>query len=156
MCYSDSNKLATLQTISPTLSFLYASAANVGLEIVYDLYLSEPPTPLPKVPSKLPLSTSLSPYRPEVAQLVRQALRSITLRADNASESGESGQSHSNQSVETGSVSAASGGIRGGLAVIACGPEGIVTEAGNAVASLGIGERANCGGVAFHGECYAL
>lgn len=44
----------------------------------------------------------------------------------------------------------------GGMAVVACGPEGIVTESQNAVASLGIGERVRCGGVAFHGECYTL
>jgi len=45
---------------------------------------------------------------------------------------------------------------RGGLAIIACGPEGIVLEARNAVAGLGIQERVKLGGVDFHGECYAL
>jgi ferric-chelate reductase len=40
--------------------------------------------------------------------------------------------------------------------VVACGPEGIVMEAKNAVAGLGVVERVNCGGVGFHGECYNL
>lgn len=78
----------------------------------------------------MPTSTTLSPYRPEVAQLVREALPA-------AQDGGRVGSA-------------------GGLAVVACGPEGIVMEAKNAVAGLGVVERVNCGGVGFHGECYNL
>lgn len=44
----------------------------------------------------------------------------------------------------------------GGMAVIACGPEGIVAESGNAVAGLSVKERVRCGGMTFHGEKYSI
>lgn len=76
---------------------------------------------------------TVTALRPDVAQLVND---SLSIPSDE---------------VESGVTS-----TRGGLAVIACGPEGLVGEARNAVATLGVGERVRCGGVAFHGECYAL
>lgn len=128
--------LSTVVGLARTLAHLHTTCERLGIELAYKLYLSEPPTPLPSVPALLPSSTTLSPYRPEVAQLVRTALP-LAVSAE----------------VESGPVSGAAGG---GLAVVACGPEGIVKEAGNAVAGLGVGERVRCGGVDFHGESYAL
>lgn len=91
------------------------------MELQYNLYLTDPPVPLPPIPAPLPHSTTLSPFRPEVAQLVREALPSS-----------------------------------GGLAVVAAGPEGLVMEARNAVASIGISQSAEAGGVGFHDEVYSL
>ncbi len=84
----------------------------------------------------LPSTTTLSPYRPEISQLVREAIP-ISLAG-----------------IEGGSSTDQAG--HGGLAVVACGPEGIVMEARNAVAGLSVGQRIACGGVGFHGETYAL
>lgn len=120
--------VATIGALSPTLSYLHETATQLGIELQYNLFLSVPPNPLPPTPNALPPSTTISPYRPEVAQLVREGLPLVR---------GE-------------------GGSSGGMAVIACGPEGIVMEARNAVAGLGVMERVKCGGVEFHGECYAL
>jgi ferric-chelate reductase len=125
---------ATVEALAPTLRHLYDLAARHSLDLRYNVYLSSPPNPLPSTPANLPSSTTLSPYRPEVSQLVREALPTPSSTAN--SESARR--------------------CRGGLAVIACGPEGIVLEAKNAVAGLGIDERVRSGGVEFHGECYAL
>ena len=83
--------------------------------------------------SDLPRSTTVTAFRPDVAQLVND---SLLIPSDE---------------VESGLVTDGSG-----LAVIACGPEGLVGKTRNAVATLGVGERVRSGGVAFHGECYAL
>lgn len=80
----------------------------------------------------------MQPYRPTVAQLVREHLPPPSLRE-----------------LEDGGEPRNCCG-HAGLAVVACGPEGIVSEARNAVARLGVGERVRCGGVAFHGEAYSL
>lgn len=113
--------IATIEALAPTLARLHAIASRSGMELQYNLYLTDPPFPLPSLPSPLPSSTTLSPYRPEVAQLVREALPTS-----------------------------------GGLAVVAAGPEGLVMEARNAVASIGIAKRVQAGGVGFHDEVYAL
>jgi ferric-chelate reductase len=96
--------LATIGALAPTLLHLHTIGSRLDLSIIYNLYLSNPPNPLPPVPVAMPTSTTLSPYRPEVAQLVREALPTTQ------------------------------DGGAGGLAVVACGPEGIVMEAKNAVA----------------------
>lgn len=101
---------------------LYNIALRLGVELVYNLYITNPPFPLPSCPAILPSSTTLSPYRPEVAQLVRESLPV----------DGE------------------------GLAVVASGPEGLVMEARNAVASIGIAATVAAGGVGFHDEVYTL
>lgn len=44
----------------------------------------------------------------------------------------------------------------GARAVIACGPEGLVQESRNAVASLSLHDKMKMGSVEFHGECYAI
>jgi ferric-chelate reductase len=105
----------------------------------YNLYLTNPPFPLPSCPSILPESSTLSPYRPEVVQLVRQALPTgdfggLGVESDKALESTPGG----------------------GLAVVAAGPEGLVMEARNAVASISVTARVAAGGIGFHDEVYAL
>ena len=126
---------ATVEALAPTLRHLHGQAAKVGLAVTYNLYLSSPPSPLPSVPRSLPHGTSMDPFRPEVAQLVRSALsttRSMDLESNDSAP------------------------ISHALAVVACGPEGLVMEARHAVATLSIGERVTTRGVGFHGECYAL
>jgi ferric-chelate reductase len=44
----------------------------------------------------------------------------------------------------------------GGLAVVAAGPEGLVMEARNAVASIGVATSVAAGGIGYHDEVYAL
>ncbi|RXK40113.1 hypothetical protein M231_02570 [Tremella mesenterica] len=126
--------LSTIHALAPTLSHLRKRAEIIGLRIQYQLYLTDPPSPLPPILDSLRDCSTISPYRPEVAQLVRAALP-----LPNAKD-----------------VEAASEKHGGGLAVVACGPEGLVMEGKNAVAGLGIGERVACGGVHFHAETYAL
>jgi ferric-chelate reductase len=128
------NILATIGAMAPALAYLHTLATDLKMSLTYSLYLTNPPNALPSVPTSLPSSTTISPYRPEISQIVREALPSSAGGAD---------------------PEVANGG-RGGMAVIACGPEGIVLEAKNAVAGLGVGERVRVGGVEFHGECYAL
>ena len=123
----------TIEALAPTLSHLHGRACAVGVHLSYNLYLSNPPTPLPPPPDSMPDGTTLSPYRPEIAQLVRAALPTAQSDAEGTPSS-------------TG----------GGLLVVASGPEGIVLEARNAVACLGVNERVAAGGVGFHGEQYAL
>ncbi|ORY32518.1 putative ferric reductase transmembrane component [Naematelia encephala] len=123
---------STIDALAPTLHHLHSLATRLSTSLTYNLYLSNPPSPLPAVPSLLPPSTTLSPYRPEVAQLVREALPPPTINPQELT------------------------GSSGGLAVVACGPEGIVMEARNAVAGLSVSDRVRSGGVGFHGETYAL
>jgi ferric-chelate reductase len=132
--------LATIECMAPTLAYLstLASSAN-AFQLIYHLYLTNPPHPLPSAPpASLPPNTTLSPYRPSISQLVRESLPPPTLP-----------ELEEGQGMKTCCD-------LGGMAVVACGPEGIVTESRNAVASLGVGERVRCGGVGFHGECYTL
>ena len=131
------DSIATVHALAPTLAHLQRRATASGLQLNYEIFLSNPSSPLPVIPDCLRGFTSMSPYRPEVAQLVREALPCPP--AD-----GEA------------PVNPASAGHGGGLAVIACGPEGLVMEGRNAVASLSIAERVSCGGVEFHGEMYCL
>ncbi|WWC94063.1 hypothetical protein V866_000901 [Kwoniella sp. B9012] len=137
--------MSTIQAISPTLTYLHDQSNHLDIELQYNLYLSNPPNPLPDVPSTLPGTTKLSPYRPEISQLLRESLPIPTLTSD---------------SIQLESHMAESGSMRkdigGGLAVIACGPEGIVTESKNAIASLSVKDRVRSGGIGFHGECYSL
>ncbi|OCF60483.1 ferric-chelate reductase [Kwoniella mangroviensis CBS 10435] len=137
--------MSTIQAISPTLTYLHDQSNNLGIELQYNLYLSNPPNPLPDVPSTLPATTKLSPYRPEISQLLRQSLPIPTSTTDSIQL-----ESHMAQDEIRG------GGIGGGLAVIACGPEGIVTESKNAIANLSVKDRVRSGGIEFHGECYSL
>ncbi|WVF71615.1 hypothetical protein IAT40_006423 [Kwoniella sp. CBS 6097] len=140
--------MSTITALSPTLLYLHKLATRLSVDLTYNLYLSDPPNPLPtvSVPGILPPSTTLSPFRPEVAQLVREALPLTTPRSI-------VGDDHLVQTVHSDDVGESGSG---GLAVIACGPEGIVSEAKNAVACLSVAERIRAGGIGFHGECYAL
>lgn len=149
--------LGTIEALTPSLLHLYTLAQRLHLTLTYNLYLTNPPHPLPSASSLLPVSTTLSPYRPEVAQLVRESLPLPPTKTGGASSLEQGRQlltdanvGHQLQHHGEGS------GHAGGLAVVACGPEGIVMEAKNAVAGLGIAERVRCGGVGFHGECYSL
>ncbi|OXH42147.1 ferric-chelate reductase [Cryptococcus neoformans] len=148
--------LCTIEALAPSLLHLYTLAQRLSLTLTYNLYLTNPPHPLPSTPSLLPASTTLSPYRPEVAQLVRESLPLPLTKTQGASlEQGRellTGGDDGHQVQHHGEGR----GHAGGLAVVACGPEGIVMEAKNAVAGLGIAERVGCGGVGFHGECYVL
>ncbi|OWZ69638.1 hypothetical protein AYX14_04971 [Cryptococcus neoformans] len=148
--------LCTIEALAPSLLHLYTLAQRLSLTLTYNLYLTNPPHPLPSTPSLLPASTTLSPYRPEVAQLVRESLPLPLTKTQGASlEQGRellTGGDDGHQVQHHGEGR----GHAGGLAVVACGPEGIVMEAKNAVAGLGIAERVRCGGVGFHGECYVL
>ncbi|OXG36687.1 ferric-chelate reductase [Cryptococcus neoformans Ze90-1] len=148
--------LCTIEALAPSLLHLYTLAQRLSLILTYNLYLTNPPHPLPSAPSLLPASTTLSPYRPEVAQLVRESLPLPLTKTQGASlEQGRellTGGDDGHQVQHHGEGR----GHAGGLAVLACGPEGIVMEAKNAVAGLGIAERVRCGGVGFHGECYVL
>lgn len=148
--------LCTIEALAPSLLHLYTLAQRLSLALTYNLYLTNPPHPLPPTPSLLPASTTLSPYRPEVAQLVRESLPLPLTKTQGASlEQGRellTGGDDGHQVQHHGEGR----GHAGGLAVVACGPEGIVMEAKNAVAGLGIAERVRCGGVGFHGECYVL
>ncbi|KAJ9100909.1 hypothetical protein QFC20_005325 [Naganishia adeliensis] len=129
---------STIESMAPTLAYLAALASTSGFQLIYHLYLTHPPRPLPSgPPPSLPATTTLAPYRPAISQLVREALPPPTF-----------------PELEEGRTKTCC--THGGLAVVACGPEGIVTESRNAVAVLGIGERVRCGGVDFHGECYTL
>lgn len=116
-------ELPLVEALAPTLGHLHESAERLCVELQLSIYLSSPPNPLPQ-PDGLPKGATVSPYRPEVAQLVREAL--------------PVGEKH------------------GGLAVIAAGPEGLVSEARNAVASLSVSQRVRAGGVGFHDEVYCL
>lgn len=129
--------VAAIESMTPTLLHLADQAAQQDITLTFDLYLTKPPSPLPALHS-LPASTTLQPFRPTISQLVREHLPPPSL-----------------PELETGGKPRNCCG-HGGLAVVACGPEGIVIEAGNAVASLHIGERVRCGGVSFHGESYSL
>lgn len=120
------------------MAHLYEIATRLEVELTYSLYLTNPPFPLPSTPAALPEHTTLSPYRPEVAQLVREVLPSAGL------------------SLEDGSAAAAKSTSGGGLAVVAAGPEGLVREAQNAVASIGVTASVTAGGVGFHAEVYCL
>ncbi|KAJ9101116.1 hypothetical protein QFC21_003334 [Naganishia friedmannii] len=132
--------MSTIESMSATLTYLHALATSTNaFQLNYHLYLTSPPAPLPPgPPSSLPATTKLSPYRPAISQLVRESLPPPTL-----------------PELEEGRGAKTCCSL-GGLAVVACGPEGIVTESRNAVACLSIGERVRCGGVDFHGECYTL
>jgi ferric-chelate reductase len=111
------------------LTRLHELALTLETEISYELFLTNPPATLPPAMSLLP-SATLTPARPEVSQLVRDALPStVALGSDTP---------------------------RGGLAVIAAGPEGLVTEARNAVAGISVAERVRAGGICFYDEVYAL
>lgn len=148
--------LCTIEALAPSLLHLYTLAQRLRLTLTYNLYLTDPPHPLPSTPSLLPASTTLSPYRPEVAQLVRESLPlPLTKAQETLLEQGReliTGDDDGHQTQHHGEGR----GHAGGLAVVACGPEGIVMEAKSAVAGLGIAERVRCGGVGFHGECYLL
>lgn len=133
--HESSSQAATVQALSKTLTYLYKKASKMSIELLVNLYLSKPPSPLPTSLPHLPNATTINPYRPEVAQLVRDVVSSLS-SSTNTSDAGLAGTK--------------------GLAVVACGPEGIVLEARNAIASLGINKRVKIGGVDFHGECYAL
>ncbi|WVQ82201.1 hypothetical protein IAT38_004329 [Cryptococcus sp. DSM 104549] len=154
--------LSTIEALSPTLLHLHTLAERLSLALTYNLYLTDPPHPLPPSPAVLPANTTLSPYRPEVAQLVREALPIPSpIAGASASEQGRDPNPDADAAAEDseGHVVPHHGvgqGHAGGLAVVACGPEGIVMEAKNAIAGLGIAERVRCGGVGFHGECYVL
>ncbi|KIR77298.1 ferric-chelate reductase [Cryptococcus gattii E566] len=149
--------LCTIEALTPSLLHLYTLAQRLHLTLTYNLYLTNPPHPLPSAPSLLPVSTTLSPYRPEVAQLVRESLPLPPTKTGGASSLEQGGQLLTDDSVGHQLPHHGEGrGHAGGLAVVACGPEGIVMEAKNAVAGLGIAERVRCGGVGFHGECYSL
>ncbi|WVQ67790.1 uncharacterized protein L199_005995 [Kwoniella botswanensis] len=137
--------MSTIQAISPTLTYLHDQSNNLGIELQYNLYLSNPPNPLPDVPSTLPGTTKLSPYRPEISQLLRESLPIPTSTSDSIQLESHMAQDESMR-----------GDIGGGLAVIACGPEGIVTESKNAIASLSVKDKVRSGGIGFHGECYSL
>lgn len=108
---------------------LHELALSLETELSYALFLTDPPTTLPPALSLLP-SATLTPSRPEVAQLVCDALPSA--------------------------VSLGNDKPQRGLAVIAAGPEGLVTEARNAVAGISVAERVRAGGICFHDEVYAL
>jgi ferric-chelate reductase len=131
--------LSTIEALAPTLAHLATVATRLDVDMSYNLYLTNPPFPLPSCPSILPESSTLSPYRPEVVQLVRQALPTgdfggLGVESDKALESTPGG----------------------GLAVVAAGPEGLVMEARNAVASISVTARVAAGGIGFHDEVYAL
>ncbi|KAL1413525.1 hypothetical protein Q8F55_001299 [Vanrija albida] len=128
--------MSTILALAPTLAHLDNVAKPLGVNLTYSLYITDPPFPLPPVPEILPESTTLSPYRPEVAQLVRAALPGGSEDAETASEKPPS--------------------AHGGLAVVAAGPEGLVMEARNAVAGISVGARVNGGGIGFHAEVYQL
>ncbi|CAK9785416.1 hypothetical protein CC85DRAFT_272649 [Cutaneotrichosporon oleaginosum] len=118
--------LSTIEALAPTLTRLHELAAALDTEIEYALFLTDPPATLPPTMSLVP-SATLTPSRPEVPCLVREAL---------------------------------GGGAFGdgprGLAVIAAGPEALVTQARNAVAGISVAERVRAGGIGFHDEVYAL
>ncbi|KAK8864285.1 hypothetical protein IAR55_001531 [Kwoniella newhampshirensis] len=149
--------MSTIKALSPTLCHLHALSRRLFLDLTYNLYLTNPPHPLPPVPSILPSTTTLSPYRPEVAQLVREALPLPTPLPGGVSlETGESTSLSGDEQNTRMPHHGLGAGHGGGLAVVACGPEGLVMEAKNAVAGLGVAERVRCGGIGFHGECYTL
>lgn len=156
ICHYPNILIGTIEALAPSLLHLYTLAQRLRLTLTYNLYLTDPPHPLPSTPSLLPASTTLSPYRPEVAQLVRESLPlPLTKAQETLLEQGReliTGDDDGHQTQHHGEGR----GHAGGLAVVACGPEGIVMEAKSAVAGLGIAERVRCGGVGFHGECYLL
>lgn len=116
-------EISLVEALAPTLVHLRECAERLAVNLEFSIYLTSPPTPLPQL-EDLPKGTTVSPYRPEVAQLVREAL--------------PTSQDH------------------GGLAVIAAGPDGLVSEARNAVAGLSVAQRVRAGGVGFHDEVYSL
>jgi ferric-chelate reductase len=130
----------TIESLAPTLAYLHEQASKLpSLNVTYNLYLTQPPRPLPSgPPSSLPSSTTLQPYRPSISQLVQECLPPPTLPELEDGKGMRTCCSH------------------GGVIVVACGPESIVAESRNAVAGLGIGDRVRAGGVEFFGECYAI
>lgn len=141
-CMTGANDLlgtGTIEAFAPMLHYLHERAAQSGqIDLSFRLHLTRPPSPLPTSPPALlaPFST-LSPYRPSISQLVQEALPPPTI-----------------PELEDGKQRTCC--THGGMAVIACGPEGIVAESRNAVATLGLADRVRLGGVDFHGECYAI
>lgn len=133
--YTSLTITATVEALSSTLSYLHARAKKIRIDLRYDIYLTRQTSSLPDISAILPITTTLSSGRPEISQLVRST--SLSSRPSRDTETGQQD-------------------LLEGLAVIACGPEGIIAEAGNAVASLSIKERVKCRGIRFHGECYAL
>ncbi|KAL7421724.1 hypothetical protein Q5752_003495 [Cryptotrichosporon argae] len=140
--------LSTIEALAPTLAHLHDQAARLGMALTYALYLSRPPTPLPVLSPALPASTTLNPFRPSVAQLVREALPvepgHVSLEAGDATPPSAAASASTTMTT------------RGGLAVVAAGPEGLVMEARNAVAEMSVASRVRAGGVGFHAESYAL
>ncbi|WVQ72614.1 hypothetical protein IAR50_002172 [Cryptococcus sp. DSM 104548] len=143
-------ELSAIEALSPTLLHLHTLSQNLRLELTYNLYLTDPPHPLPPSPAVLPCTTTLSPYRPEVAQLVRESLPLPKPLHDDS----YAGLAHEEEHL--GGHGGVGRGHGGGLAVIACGPANLVSEASNSIAGLSISERVRCGGIEYHGECYAL
>lgn len=128
--------VSTVEALSPRLVHL-RQIAPPSCELIYRFHLTNPTSsPLPT----LPFPSDVSPYRPSISQLVRESLPPPTILEieENDGQPTRTCCSH------------------GGLAVIACGPDGIVAESGNAVASLSVKERVRVGGVRFHGERYAI
>ncbi|WVW83773.1 hypothetical protein I302_105794 [Kwoniella bestiolae CBS 10118] len=141
--------ISTIQALSPTLSYLHTLSLKWGLELNYNLYLSYPATPLPGIPSCLAPTTRLNPFRPEISQLLRESLP-VPSTSSMAEHEHELGIARPTAEAE------AEQEAGGGIAVIACGPEGIVAETKNAIANLSLREKVRSGGIAFHGECYSL
>ncbi|WWC61748.1 uncharacterized protein I303_104333 [Kwoniella dejecticola CBS 10117] len=142
--------MSTVQALTPTLSHLHNLSRRLTMTLTYHLYLSNPPHPLPTLSDTLPASTTLSPYRPEVSQLVRAALP-VPCKPSHVNL--EMGIASASNMMSSEAEPEAEGG---GLAVVACGPEGIVMETKNAIATIGLSEKIRCGGIGFHGECYTL
>ncbi|GMK59551.1 hypothetical protein CspeluHIS016_0801570 [Cutaneotrichosporon spelunceum] len=121
--------MSAIEALAPTMTRLHRLAHSLDTELSYALFLTEPSATLPSTFSVVP-SATLATCRPDVSQLVRDTLPSGVSLGDDKPV--------------------------GGLAVIAAGPEGLVTAARNAVAGISVSERVRAGGICFHDEVYAL
>lgn len=128
--------VSTVEALAPRLLHLRQIAPS-SCELAYHFFLTKPVSPTPDtLPS---LNATISPFRPSISQLVRESLPPPTMLE-----------------IEENGGEPKTCCTHGGMAVVACGPDGIVAESGNAVASLSLSERVRVGGVAFHGERYAI
>ena len=127
-------------SLAPTMAYLSQRALRLGIDLAFEIYCTVPSQPpLDDLPSCV--TSHLS--RPNLSGLVSAQLSPYSITP----------------SVEAPALSAAlsaHGKLGHGVAVIACGPESLVQEARGIVAGLSLRDKTRSGGVAFHGETYAL
>ncbi len=119
--------------MAPTLAYLEEQSKKFpDISLAFNVHLTRQDDVSSELKANLPTNIELQAGRPNVTEIIKSSQHGTRQLA-----SEDSGVAMST-----------------GLAVIACGPESIVTQSRNAVARLGVADRAKGGGVDFHGEGY--